>query len=459
MLIKLRKKIINGFNRALYLGRYVDFPAWCTEHGVWFDKSFYRRLLANRPIAKIERCKVRLGDLRTRLFGTQYAMKDSLAYRSLKGEVKYSEYVAKVHNIGDHSLDGRNDRWPFEMMEWLDNDKDSFKARPVIVNPKDAILDGQHRSCVLLLKYGEDYKIDAVRIYTLPAEGSLLQKTIRKIRAYFGGSPVAKDANYDGAISSHCEEYDLIVSLGGNCSVAQQARHRGLRNCSLPLDWAFMPDEKPLRILPDLLATRFEQFCRYENMEEIASPPEERGHIKCKLKDRYSGYHLIYNFTAPFSDRTIYERDLAVLRRRVDRMYDLAGNAKKVLFAITTVFEFDTALLEPIYTALLKTFPGVSIKLVVMQFSSGTCEEFDLMDGKIHVTKLERAWNHVYDTQLTAPDWSWLDCLSISGTQDPIAKRKRDWKIKYAYKLWMKLGKYLERNNTACSNMRFNQWA
>ena len=179
ILVKWRKKLINGFNRAFYFGRYVDFPAWCNEHGVRFDEACYQRLLSERPVAKIERCKIRIGDLRTRLFGVKYAMKDSPVYRSLRGEAKYSEYVANLQAIGDYSHNSKDDSWPFEVLEWLDRDKDVLKTWPVIVNPKDAILDGQHRSCALLFKYGEDYKIDAIRVYMLPSSGSLVQKVCR----------------------------------------------------------------------------------------------------------------------------------------------------------------------------------------------------------------------------------------------------------------------------------------
>ena len=38
------------------------------------------------------------------------------------------------------------------------------------------------------------------------------------------------------------KSYDLIVSLGGNCSVAMQLSWRNKRPFSLALDWTFMPD-------------------------------------------------------------------------------------------------------------------------------------------------------------------------------------------------------------------------
>ena len=43
------------------------------------------------------------------------------------------------------------------------------------------------------------------------------------------------------------QEYDLIVSLGGNCMVANNLRYRNMRPFSLPFDWVYMIDEKPLK--------------------------------------------------------------------------------------------------------------------------------------------------------------------------------------------------------------------
>lgn len=259
-------------------------------------------------------------------------------------------------------------------------------------------------------------------------------------------------------VKTNHTDYDLIVSLGGNCGVAFQTKHRGLRHCSLPLDWALMMDEKPIRMLPELIATRFEKFCQYENMVECGAAAKERGVIKCKLDDTYSGYRMLHSFAAPFADRGKYERCLSVLKRRIERMYSLSSSSRTVLFALTTIFAFDPALLGDIYSALSDAFPGVDVEIVNMQFGAGECRQFDILGGKIHVIRLEREWNHIYDTQLTSPDWRWLDRLQITSRPSANRLRKRNLKIKFLYKLWFTIGKYLERHNAGCANMRFDKW-
>ena len=250
-------------------------------------------------------------------------------------------------------------------------------------------------------------------------------------------------------------DYDLIVSLGGNCGVAAQIAHRGLRHCSLPLDWALMDSEKPLKMLPELLFTRFAGFCMYENMFEYRAPAKEHGVRMCQLEDKYSGYRMIHSFPAPFADRDKYESNLAVLKRRIERMYTLVSKAKNILFVLSTGFEFDSGLLDGVYAALNKTFPDVVVELSSMQFAAHNCEEFDILDGQGHVMRVERAFHTIYDVQFTAPEWGWLDGVGISGAVDPVAMRKRTLKTKFAYKMWVSLGKFLERSNTGCANMRF----
>ena len=219
-----------------------------------------------------------------------------------------------------------------------------------------------------------------------------------------------------------------------------------------------MPDERPVRMLPELIATKFKDFCRYEYMVEYGAPAWEHGQHMCKLDDTFSGFRMFHNFTVPCSNRQNHERDRAVLMRRVDRLYQLAGRAKHVLFVLATDFKFNTCLVERIYQALVKAFPGVEIELVNMQFSAGKCEEFDLLDGRVHVVKLERKWNFIYDTHLTAPDWNWMDRLSVIGMLDYTQLRKRNLLIKWLYKLWIKAGRYLEKRNAGCANMSFGKW-
>ena len=175
-LVTFRKRLINGWNRAFFLGEYKDFPGWCEKRAVQFDRAFYEAELMQRPIARIELCRVKVCNLKTTLFGQKYRMKDSLVFRSLVGEAPYSDYVARLNETGDFSHEGLQNDYPSAVLAWIR--QGGAKQWPIVINPKDMILDGQHRACCYLFEKGENVLVDAIRVYTLPVGGSLLQKSL-----------------------------------------------------------------------------------------------------------------------------------------------------------------------------------------------------------------------------------------------------------------------------------------
>ena len=259
----------------------------------------------------------------------------------------------------------------------------------------------------------------------------------------------------DYIIKTNRSEYDFIVSLGGNCGVAGQLRHRGLRTCSFPLDWTLMTDVRPVRYLPHGLKSRFSDFCLCENMVEFEPPANEYGKMKYRLEDSLTGFRFIHHFTAPPSNEVAFKKSRAVLQRRIDRFYEIITKAKHVLFILETSFPYDFSLLDELYRALIEVFPNTKVELVAMQFSAKTCQIADLQDGNVHVLTSERFFNIVYDTQLTAHEWCFMDQLSLHGKLSPYEMRKKQLLTKWKYKLWMWLGRSLEHSGAGCANMRF----
>ena len=256
-------------------------------------------------------------------------------------------------------------------------------------------------------------------------------------------------------LTTNREEYDIIVSLGGSCSAASQLKHRGRRPYSLPLDWSLMQDEQPIRSLPSLFRTKFADFCLPENMEEFETPGDEYGVRKYHLLDRLTGYRMIHHFTALPSDRRRFEEQRGVLLRRVDRLYGRMASAKSALFVLNTVFPYDPKLLVPVRDALMEVFPCVDIDVVAMQFSAEGNGAVELAGGKIKVDFIERHLDIVYDNQFTAPEWRWMDHVRIAGVPEPKELRKNSLTVKWVYKLWWTLGKYLERKGAGCMCVRF----
>ena len=125
-------------------------------------------------------------------------------------------------------------------------------------------------------------------------------------------------------------KYDLIVSLGGNCATAIHLRERGLRMFSLPLDYVFMVDEKPIKYLCEVFRNNFENFCKKENLVELQG--DERGDDrtgKMQYKDEYTGFRLIHHFVRPIEEPGAYEEAKEILNRRINRLLSKIEQHKK----------------------------------------------------------------------------------------------------------------------------------
>ncbi|MCR5839069.1 MAG: papain-like cysteine peptidase, partial [Kiritimatiellae bacterium] len=64
----------------------------------------------------------------------------------------------------------------------------------------------------------------------------------------------------EGATSMN-RVYDLIFSLGGNCAAAHNLKIRRLRPYSLPFDWTYMVDERPIAWLISAIDSHMSGFC------------------------------------------------------------------------------------------------------------------------------------------------------------------------------------------------------
>lgn len=111
--------------------------------------------------------RIKLKDIRRRWKGKLYSLTECSPYKFLqtRDEKIYQNYVQKHVDIGVVSKDNL---WTVDGLIRLEKDilKNGYDpTRSVIVVDQDnVIVDGQHRSVVLLYHYGEDYEIPVVRI-------------------------------------------------------------------------------------------------------------------------------------------------------------------------------------------------------------------------------------------------------------------------------------------------------
>ena len=119
------------------------------------DEEFFNRRLKFCSLKKYEVIKIRLGDI----YYESIPLKDVKPYRYLDGDTENYEQYCQYHQSVLHinmSLERYN-----KLINSIENSGYNSKFI-IIVNDKKQVMDGQHRACILLHKYGEDYEVSVL---------------------------------------------------------------------------------------------------------------------------------------------------------------------------------------------------------------------------------------------------------------------------------------------------------
>jgi len=211
-------------------------------------------------------------------------------------------------------------------------------------------------------------------------------------------------------MSGDKKEYDLICSLGGNCSVAHNLRYRNMRPFSLPFDWVYMENEKTIQYLIEGFADNFQNLCKRENLERL---PDTKDH-KLIYLDNYSGYCFPNHFSQEIETSDEYFKMSEKLKRRINRLINAIQNSKTILFILSVGFSVNKALLEKLYISLSEMFPDKTIDFNFVQFNAE--EDYSSNDdtGKgVHISTHRRPYNN-YDFSQTNFEWEFLDNIKWS---------------------------------------------
>ena len=205
------------------------------------------------------------------------------------------------------------------------------------------------------------------------------------------------------------QEYDLIVSLGGNCMVANNMRYRDMRPFSLPFDWVFMDDEKPLIYLIEGFRDRFRNLLLKENLVKVSGNESH----KIIYKDLYTGYHFPNHFKEEILTDQEYLKVYDKLNMRIDRMLNAIDKSKSILFILAKDLAFKEENILTLYKTLVEIYPNKNIYFRIMQFSAEKNEEI-LLNNNILICKYSREQN-LYDFTKTNYEWAFLDEIKISN--------------------------------------------
>lgn len=136
------------------------------------DTEFFNRALKFRSIKDCKVIKVKLGDI----YYENTPLKEVKPYLYLNGEIDAYKQYCQYHQSDLHinmSLDRYN-----RLIDSINSCGYNSKSI-IIVTDNNKILDGQHRACILMHKYGEDYEIPV--LYLKLKKRNLLQKLQKRI--------------------------------------------------------------------------------------------------------------------------------------------------------------------------------------------------------------------------------------------------------------------------------------
>lgn len=232
-----------------------------------------------------------------------------------------------------------------------------------------------------------------------------------------------------------CNRYDLIVSMGGNCSVAHNLRLRGLRLASLPFDWVYLVDERPLRFWIEEAGCGFPNLLKRENLIEVKPGDKEYAatHADCRQYiDLASGYRFVNHFHQTIEVPGEYEAVYATIRRRVNRLLSAFAHGGRFLLVLATPVAVPVDVLRTLLEVLSKSYGESQFDLRYLHFEQAQDSAPRDFGGGLVVQNIQRKLND-YDFHKTNWEWSWLDELEVG------VKSKRKSRHKVSFRIWPKI--------------------
>lgn len=127
------------------------------------DFDFVYKQLEGLPIESYEIRKIKLKDIKREWYDKTYLLEECSPYAYLNGDKqRYQKYVEE--NTHCSPFDMSQKRYD-ALIASLDKKGFDERKMPVINAINNVIIDGQHRCCWLLKKYGGDFELAALFLY------------------------------------------------------------------------------------------------------------------------------------------------------------------------------------------------------------------------------------------------------------------------------------------------------
>lgn len=202
-------------------------------------------------------------------------------------------------------------------------------------------------------------------------------------------------------------EYDLICSLGGNCTAAHNLRYRNMRLYSLPFDWCYFTTPEALTHLAHGFKNQFSDFCKKENMQKL----EDNSAHQNIFKDNFSKYIFPNHIQKSELDAQTYNEFYQTFNRRVQRLFECIEKSNNILFLLSSPLQISEDILKTLHQELSDTFSNKNIFLKVLLMNNP--EEKEINDGNLTINQYHRPFNK-YDFQRTNFEWQFMDQIKLT---------------------------------------------
>ncbi|MBS4774058.1 MAG: hypothetical protein KHX55_07295 [Proteobacteria bacterium] len=214
-------------------------------------------------------------------------------------------------------------------------------------------------------------------------------------------------------------KFDLVCSLGGNCSAAHNLRYRKKRYHSLPFDWCYIVDEKPVYKLAECFKNdSFELIAQKDNLRSL-TPEEEEKNVNhpdtIHYKDDWSNYYFVNHFYKTIENGG-YTEFYKKFSKRIKRLLKEIDNSKNILFIISSPFEFNKNAVLELQNVLAEKYPNKCFSFELVEFN---CKNNEISDENPNFTirKIKRDLND-YDFLGTNFEWAFLDNIIVRNPNE-----------------------------------------
>ncbi len=161
--IVLSARYTYGVIKAKYMKRYSPLRL-LDDKRFLIDDDFFFRVLEGQKIKSYTVEKIELSKIRRVWQGQTFCLEECAPYKYLLGnKTDYEEYCMyhKTNNLPQMS----EERFG-KLIESIEN-KGFDNKHLIVVNQNYVVLDGQHRACYLLYKYGAAFETDVLKVHLL----------------------------------------------------------------------------------------------------------------------------------------------------------------------------------------------------------------------------------------------------------------------------------------------------